>query len=370
MFVILLDLTVLKYLFMTKAEYYFLEATKVIDPNQLDEKSVDSLLCKLVNCIPNNGLLYKYKNIDVDDDEFNKIFDPLTKGYIYLPSPNQMNDDIDTTFVYKTLHDDEDIYDYHFCNRYKIHYYNLKKRRKNDADRLFVLGGLAAGKDDITIASEFKKKSRKLYEKIAFVRKLRREIDELYDKKDNLKKFVESYNNLVTYLRSNLHIYCLTESYKQDSMWAYYGGKNAGLCIVYDFKKALQTDLKAKQLLISMGKIKYSDKKREIDILDIYDYIYSEKKSNKKYRKLSYKLSEALFVKRKSWKHEKEWRLMQNRDNNVIQADLVKGIILDKKVSDSKNAKKLIELSKNRGWFIKIRELNTDTMEYEYKKIN
>ena len=174
-------------LIMTKAESYFLEATKVIDPNQLDEKSVDSLLCKLVNCIPNNGLLYKYKNIDVDDDEFNKIFDPLTKGYIYLPSPSQMNDDIDTTFVYKTLHDEEDIYDYHFRNRYKIHYYNLKQRRKNDADRLFVLGGLAAGKDDITIASEFKKKSRKLYEKIAFVRKVRREIDELYDKKDNLK---------------------------------------------------------------------------------------------------------------------------------------------------------------------------------------
>lgn len=355
---------------MTKEEHYFLKATAIFDPKQLDEQRVDSLLNELIDCIPNNGLLFKYKNIDVDDDEFYKIYDPLVKGYIYLPSPSQMNDDVDTTFVYKTLHSEEDIYHYHYCNRYKIRYYNLKQRERIDGDRLFVLCGLADEKDDVTIAREFKKKSRKLSEKIAFVRKVRKETDDLYSKKQNLKKFVDSYDNLITNLRSDLHIYCLTESYKQDSMWAYYGGKNTGLCIVYDFKKALLMDLKVKQLLISMGKIKYSDGKREIDILDIYDYIYSDKKPRKKYRKLSYKISEALFVKRKSWKHEKEWRIMQNQDNFIIQADLVKGIILDKKVSNSENAKKLIELSKSRGWFVKTRELNTNTMEYEYKRTN
>lgn len=352
---------------MTKADKYFKEAASIIRPKELSEERTNKLLSKLINCIPNNGLLFKYKNISVNDIEFKKIFEPLEGGYLYLPSPDQMNDDIDTTFVYKTLHNENEIYQYHYDNRYKIHYYILKSKTNTSKDRLFVLRGLADGKSNYEIAFELNKSGRKASAKLAFVNKVKKEIDDLYSDKSNLEIFIDSYNNLTFNLRHDLHIYCFTESYKQDSMWAYYGGHNTGLCIVYDFKKALEANLKAKHLLISMGKVRYSDEKREIDILDIYDYIYASEVSNKRFKSLSYKLSKALFTKRKSWKHEKEWRLLQNLGDNIIHADLVKGLIIDKKISESEYAKKLIALASDRDWFVKTRQLNTDTMEYEYK---
>lgn len=356
---------------MTKVEQYFKDVNSIVHLDKLSEERVDQLLSKLIKCLPDNGLLYKYKDISVNnEEEFNKIYNPLNEGYLYLPSPEQMNDKIDTTFVYKTLHNEKDIYLYHYNNRYKIHYYNLKAKEKVNSDRLFVLQGLASAKSDYQIASELKKKYRGLSTKLQFVNKVKREIDELYGNQRNLKAFVDSYNELITNLRHDLCIYCFTESYKQDSMWAYYGGKNNGLCIVYDFKKAFNLKLETKRLLIAMGKIKYSDEKREIDVLDIYDFIYANEASNKKFKSLSFKLSQALYTKSKSWSHEKEWRLLKNKQQHKIYADLVAGLIIDEDISDSENAKRLIELAIRRHWFVKIRQLNNETMKYEYVELS
>ena len=71
------------------------------------------------------------------------------------------------------------------------------------------------------------------------------------------------------------------------------------------------------------------------------------------------------------WNHEKEWRIVLSnlRDNNKIFADTVSGIIIDERVIKTDNAKKLIDLAKERLWTIKIRKKNYTGTKHIYEEL-
>ncbi len=95
-------------------------------------------------------------------------------------------------------------------------------------------------------------------------------------------------------------------------------------------------------------------------------------KANKElYRQASKDMLLKLITKTSNWASEKEWRSMLcNLDeNNKIYADIVSGIIIDERMLDSENAKKLIALARERYWNIKVRKRNRLGTKHEYEDL-
>ena len=80
---------------------------------------------------------------------------------------------------------------------------------------------------------------------------------------------------------------------------------------------------------------------------------------------------EKTITKLSKWKEEKEWRIfLCNLDeNNKIYADIVSGIIIDERIINCDNSKRLIDLAKNRKWNIKVRKKNRLGTSHIYEEL-
>lgn len=103
--------------------------------------------------------------------------------------------------------------------------------------------------------------------------------------KKGIEKIIESKNKL--------GIYCLSKTYKNETLWAYYADNNKGYCIEYDLEKLKD---KTRNLdFFSVADVNYTDNKPVITVLDIN----SKNVINKMFA-----------TKKKRWSQEEEIRLL------------------------------------------------------------
>ena len=74
---------------MKKSDVLFKEIATTRNFKFLSEDELDILINKIIKCTKTNGLLYKYKNLNVDETEFNYIYEPLLKKYFHNKFSNK-----------------------------------------------------------------------------------------------------------------------------------------------------------------------------------------------------------------------------------------------------------------------------------------
>ncbi len=76
-----------------------------------------------------------------------------------------------------------------------------------------------------------------------------------------------------------------------------------------------------------------------------------------------------MLTKNSDWKHEQEWRIVANLPFNQFNIDLVSAIYIDESMINTPKAKKLIRLSKQKGWKIVERKLSITKSSFIYKEL-
>lgn len=358
---------------MYSSQDYFNEVTNYLDFKKLSNEKVDSFISKLLRTLPRSKRLFKYRKFN--SPYFKEQIESLNEGYIYIPVANELNDKIDCSFNYRELRDESEIREHLIKSKYKIHYYYLtttndKSLTKNLNEKLNVLSSLIECDDDIKAAKAIKNGSISLINKIRFVSDLKNEVSMLVENNDYIKRTIQNFNILGEKVRGDVRVFSLCESCNQDSMWAYYSNDNKGYCIEYNFNLLKKADYKTKRLFLSFYKVIYNKKREPIDPFDLFDVVYQKNKNTKKGIILNKRILKSFITKSVSWKHEKEWRLLSENENEKIYVDLISGIVIDEDVVKSKRAKILINLAKSKSWSIKIRTLNQKTNSFEIINYN
>ena len=71
-----------------------------------DDK-IDHVLNRILQCLPNDGKLYKYRSIE--GDSFENTYDSMANGYLWFPKASDLNDDEDTVLYYDPIESVEEI---------------------------------------------------------------------------------------------------------------------------------------------------------------------------------------------------------------------------------------------------------------------
>lgn len=118
-------------------------------------------------------------------------------------------------------------------------------------------------------------------------------------------------------------------------------------------------------------KVVYKEVLDEFSFSTMNEIMFSGQKDKKLIKKANKEMLTRFITKTYDWNHEKEWRIVLSnlRDNNKIFADTVSGIIIDERVIKTDNAKKLIDLAKERLWTIKIRKKNYTGTKHIYEEL-
>lgn len=98
----------------------------------------------------------------------------------------------------------------------------------------------------------------------------------------------------------------------------------------------------------------------------ILDFIMKGQTDQEEYKSISYDLMQKLITKKAFWSYEKEWRILLYNIENKLYADLVSGIIIDDRVVETDNGKKLLDLCRQRGWNITVRTKNVIQTKHKY----
>ena len=136
-------------------------------------------------------------------------------------------------------------------------------------------------------------------------------------------------------------IACFTENFDSIPMWAYYGESNYGICIEYDLT-LLDSKIKLnKQIISSISKVNYTNKRQIKDG--------------------SFK-SDAYFTKCEAWKHEREWRLVCKMDNEFLEFPCVSGIYLGVYFLKNKKEKidEIYDIINSLGYADKVYKMQSD----------
>ena len=347
---------------------FFKELTSIRNIKLKDDQFIDYLFDELLKTIPNNGKLYKYRAFS--SKYFDDNLDAIAKGYIFLPSASVLNDKIDTTFIYKTKTSIDAVEEYYRKNKYKIFLYNVSRtsgyENRFNKIELFVFDSLANDTLTNTIFKVSKMFNQSNLVSKQVVERIKANIEKsIYESMDSAKN---AFQNLDILMQRDYHIYSLCEDFNQDSMWAYYSDSNLGYCIEYDFKKGRSLPRVVKECLVKTLKVNYSNFKDEIDLLKVYDVIYKINKNEEDYSKINYLVTKSLITKRRSWEHEKEWRIVSD-DQDRIDVDLVSGIIIDEKAFDDENiekTKKLLKIAEENQIQISVRVFDRIVCDYKY----
>ena len=117
-------------------------------------------------------------------------------------------------------------------------------------------------------------------------------------------------------------------------------------------------------------KVEYSNSLKGVDAKAIFDSAYSKKK-NDNFAETNLEVNKKLLKKRRSWSHEKEWRLMfKSSYGHKVFCNLVSRIIIDEKafVSSSAKVDKLIKLASSKSIPVFIRKLDFKRCDFYYEE--
>jgi hypothetical protein len=351
--------------------------------NKIEDYSaeeIDRILDRILRCLPNKGKLYKYRSID--GDSFENAYDSLTNGYFWFSKACDLNDDEDTVLYYDPIKSVEEIQQYleqHPVLLIKamldspecqtkfgktdfeecafenvINCYNLKTGELIEEKALIELAKLNIERPQA----------------IHYIRQIKRFVNTfIANNEESIKHLADLHMTYNDKLRDMSYIFSMSEDYDSNSMWAYYSNNNRGFCIAYDFQKARALPSEAKRKLISLYRVEYQEKQEDYSFIPLMEYYLGAKQDIQKIQSETYNMLTRLITKKIDWKHEKEWRLFLSNTENKQYIDLVSGIIIDERVLNTENAKRLIELSNKRGWSITVRRKNITTTKHIYEKM-
>ncbi len=351
--------------------------------NKIEDYSaeeIDRILDRILRCLPNKGKLYKYRSID--GDSFENAYDSLTNGYLWFPKACDLNDDEDTVLYYDPIKSVEEIQQYleqhpvllikamldsPECQT-KFGKTDFEERAFENIINCYNLktGELIEEKALIELA----KLNIERPQAIHYIRQIKRFVNTfIANNEESIKHLADLHMTYNDKLRDMSYIFSMSEDYDSNSMWAYYANNNRGFCIEYDFQKTRALPSEAKRKLISLYRVEYQEKQEDYSFIPLMEYYLGAKQDIQKIQSETYNMLTKLITKKIDWKHEKEWRLFLSNTENKQYIDLVSGIIIDERVLNTENAKRLIELSNKRGWSITVRRKNITTTKHIYEKM-
>jgi hypothetical protein len=347
--------------------------------DDLAESDIDRIVVRLLSFLPNNGRLYKYRSIEGESFEY--AYDGLKNGYIYMARANTLNDDLDSTLnfdVEKDLNRQMMLFvdkPWLYLDAWVKANSNVPIfRNANDKDAYQIVMSCV---DPKTYELD-KNKALRLFSQYgiepAIVKKYIDEIlklayNEIHKHSEELKNSLSELVNFNNDSRKDLYVFSMTEDYDSNTMWAYYANSNKGFCIEYDYNKVKNMQLDKKRLLISLYKVIYKKQFEEHSFVDMLQYFIGGKKDKELLKKANMQTISHMITKLDKWKEEKEWRIfLCNLDsNNKIFVDMVSGVILDERITETDNGKKLLSLAHENNWKIRIRKKNRNGTDHYYE---
>lgn len=335
----------------------------------LSESIVDEIITRIIEFLPNNGKLYKYRSIE--GESFDYAYDGLKNGYLYMARANTLNDDFDSTLNFDPEKDANKQMKL-FLKKPWLYLEawvreSLKQRQifsspydKNAYQMLMSCVNNESYELD-------REKAINVFSQIGidrqtsenYINKVLETVEnEIRNNAENLKKPLSALINFNNESRKDIYIFSMSEDYDSDTMWAYYANSNKGFCIEYDYNKVKNLPFGKKRLLISLYKVVYKDCFDEYSFSDMLQYYLGGKKDYELLKRANMQTLTCMITKLGRWKEEKEWRifLFNLDEKNKIFADIVSGLILDERIMNSENGIKLLNLAKEKNWSVTIRK--------------
>ncbi len=368
----------------TKEELYKEHLEEMFGINILEnysEQEVERVLDRLLKCLPNNGKLYKYRSME--GQAFDYAFDGLEKGYLYMAKASTLNDDMDCTLVFDPEKEVVDMAN-DFLEKPWLYLDNWVRANldqlqwKNPVDiQAYITVMSCVDRESWQIDKDkavdlFVKNGATKQQAENYIQGLLQLVeDKIAEHGEALKCPLGNLVNFNAINRENTYVFSMCEDYDSDNMWALYANNNKGFCIEYDYNKVLTLSAEIKKYLMSLYKVIYSSNLDYYSFKEMFFYFMTGKKDKEMYRQANMEMLIKTITKTSNWENEKEWRLLLcNLDyDNKIFADIVSGIIIDERVLENDNAKKLIALAKMRNWEINIRKLNRLRTKHVYEKL-
>lgn len=357
------------------------EIFSIADINTYSEEDIEHALDRLLKCLPNNGKLYKYRSIE--GQAFDYAYDGLKNGYLWMAKANTLNDDLDCALMFDPIKEIDGMKEDFFTRPW----YYLDNWVKANIDQLqwgkpsnfkaytqvmecvdketWELDRQKAVKTLVKNGSKAEQAEKYINELLNLVQR------EVENHSQQLKDVTSSIFNFNDINREDTCVCSFSEIYDSTVMWGLYANSSKGFCIEYDYNKVAELPLKERIMLRSLYKVIYEENLPEFSFKTTTAYMISEQKDMQLYKKANEEMLTRLVTKTSNWMQEKEWRIVLANlgKKQKIYADIVSGIIIDERVLETDNAKKLIALAKEKYWTIKIRKKNYTGTKHIYEEL-
>ncbi len=250
------------------------------------------------------------------------------------------------------------------------YFYYATPKELNDLFEVVISANLNATTEEISVWGE------KLKLKTKFIEHIIKNSDTL-KRKDILDKVKSGVNKI----RDNLYVFCVTEKFDDDIMWAHYGNSNRGACLGYEsifINDAYLFEIDKK--IINRGVYSYNNKNYTV-LLEV-DYTKVKLIAHNPFKPDEEAVFKEFFRKKPVWAYENEYRaILVNEDINSkfeqkisYNRDILKEIIFGAKTSEE-DIKKVVEAvvkGKYNIENIKFKKIKEDynTMKLIKNKIN
>ena len=343
--------------------------------NSLSEEEADLLVDELLNCLPTGGKFYKYRNFKDENNAFEHTFDSLSQGYIWLASPDTMNDKVDTSLQLNPKSDAVELRQYLYANRERLLikwletlFYSLKLNLSlTDEDKILIIKCFTS--QGRAIKSKIREVLKRYDVPVNMTEYAIKCVSDFVEKysceyEEQIEKIVRETMNINIDMRTKYRMFCVAESPRIESMWAYYGDESRGFCIEYDYNKIRNLPLNLKLIMLNLFEVKYVKKKKRFSFNSMYEIMLNsafmgvEVGAENRFE-INSLINEQMTQKDISWKHEQEWRILLDTELHRLNLDLVSAIYIDNDMMETEKGKRLLELAKQKGWKIYRRRLNS-----------
>lgn len=366
---------------MTREELYqqHLDALLTVNMDSCSEEKVDEILTRLLQCLPNNGKLYKYRSID--GTAFDYAYDGLESGYLWMARADTVNDDFEGTLNFD-LEEDIQAAKAEFLSQPWKYLNNLLQQNthvQKDWSPIdqFCMNQIMECVDKDTGEIDAKKAVELLGLKGFTRQNAKRYIQKtslwvqnaIEDAMSVLRDTVDGLVGINKINKNNIFVYSMAITHDADNMWGYYANNNYGFCIEYDFKKARFLPHEAKSKICRCYKVRYQEQKPKFSFQKTFQYLIEGQSNQALFKQIEAEFVEQLVTKTGGWDKEIEWRiLMFQLKDCKLYADIVSKIIIDERILNTVNAQKLLALAKRRNWKIDIRKLNILGTKHIYEE--
>lgn len=348
---------------------------------KLPDSEVEILFSELLQCLPNNGKLYKYRNFLNNNHSFDNTYRSLKNGYVWFANANTMNDKVDVTLNVDLSKEKVRLEKFLQVHKEQLLIKLLKEFfRLNKIENFFVDEKLyeiinCYTNDGRVIKSRIRDLLRSNGVSYKQIDVLLKQVATFVEQRcveyePYAKELADKFISTAYKSREDLKLFCIAEKPTIESMWAYYGNDSNGFCIEYDFTKATKYGCNIKKILLNLFKVEYKKKKPSYSMIDILEELIINDSIDIEHKtEINKNIFDQMLTKNSDWKHEQEWRIVVNLSFNQFDIDLVSAIYIDESMINTTKGKKLIRLAKHKGWKIIERKLSLTKNSFIYKEL-